>query len=465
MSFYYETEGQGAFLTYKLSDDECIDSFLYGMLSNNTIDNTITPIYSQLDNVQYIKYNVSSRLPLSKYFENPVKIEVVLDILKQVAVGLRSAEEYLLAYENYVLDESKIFINLSNNSVGLICLPIEKTVNERTFKDFLTDIVMRANLENERNTNEIIGKLISFFKSEESVTYNSFIVFVDKLMEKPNKPSNTAPANNVLNKIEKAEKKSNEDRVPVEIKIPKAVEKIKSPVKAEVKKDKDNSAEKEENISLFRLLTNFSKENLDKYKKQNEKAASKSKISMGKSSNAKSLGFAMPGEEASYSDNLGKEKNNDIFAVPEKPNSKTKNIKKEKPVLSNFEDTVYKDTNNLDATLDEESYFKLTGQTVEKKYYLLRKSNNEQILLSQGHFKIGRSNENTDYCIDGNPLVGRFHAEFTVDEGKCYIEDMNSKNHTYINGNMIENMTKYEIANGDEIRLANEVFTLLTKNI
>ena len=63
-----------------------------------------------------------------------------------------------------------------------------------------------------------------------------------------------------------------------------------------------------------------------------------------------------------------------------------------------------------------------------------------------------------NYQVHGNPSVGRKHAKILFLEGKFYIEDLDSKNHTYINGMKINSGHPVEMKNGDRICLSNEEF-------
>jgi pSer/pThr/pTyr-binding forkhead associated (FHA) protein len=90
--------------------------------------------------------------------------------------------------------------------------------------------------------------------------------------------------------------------------------------------------------------------------------------------------------------------------------------------------------------------------------HLIRQSNNERITIDKQLFRIGRDRSFVDYCISENTAIGRSHAHIVVRGGVYYIMDMNSKNHTYVNGEMITGSTEVEIGHETKIRLANEEF-------
>ncbi|MEM0984515.1 MAG: ATP-binding protein [Planctomycetota bacterium] len=66
---------------------------------------------------------------------------------------------------------------------------------------------------------------------------------------------------------------------------------------------------------------------------------------------------------------------------------------------------------------------------------------------------IGRSSEALPIS---DTTVSRRHAELTPDEGRWYISDLRSQNHTYVNGRRIAG--RIELQLGDEIRVGSTVF-------
>ena len=90
--------------------------------------------------------------------------------------------------------------------------------------------------------------------------------------------------------------------------------------------------------------------------------------------------------------------------------------------------------------------------------YLIRVKNNEKISINKAMFRIGKEKSYVDYFIDDNTYISRGHANILCKDGRCYIVDNNSRNHTYVNGEMINSGNEVELKNGDTIKLANEAF-------
>lgn len=101
-------------------------------------------------------------------------------------------------------------------------------------------------------------------------------------------------------------------------------------------------------------------------------------------------------------------------------------------------------------------------QSVETvKPYLIRSSNHEQIPVDKAVFHIGKAIRHVDYCISGNPTVSRVHADIINKNGRFYIVDNHSTNHTYVNGEMIPSGTEVPLSHGAKLLLSNEKFEFM----
>ena len=93
--------------------------------------------------------------------------------------------------------------------------------------------------------------------------------------------------------------------------------------------------------------------------------------------------------------------------------------------------------------------------------YLVRKDNGNKIPITSGTFTIGKEAGKVDYQIRGNTTVSRQHAMVIVKEdketgkNKYYIEDLHSRNFTYVDGQQIRPELPVEITDGTMIRLSN----------
>ena len=85
---------------------------------------------------------------------------------------------------------------------------------------------------------------------------------------------------------------------------------------------------------------------------------------------------------------------------------------------------------------------------------LMSLTEKEDIELSYYPFVIGKLNERVDYVLEDRS-VSRIHLRFSREgEDRYYMEDMNSKNGTFLNGIRVEPYEKVRIEPGDKIGIA-----------
>ena len=89
---------------------------------------------------------------------------------------------------------------------------------------------------------------------------------------------------------------------------------------------------------------------------------------------------------------------------------------------------------------------------------LKRISTGEQIVINKPRFRIGKEHSYVDYFIGNNTAISRSHADIIVKSDGVYVSDMNSTNHTFLNGAMIPSGEEIKMENGDLLKLANEEF-------
>lgn len=79
------------------------------------------------------------------------------------------------------------------------------------------------------------------------------------------------------------------------------------------------------------------------------------------------------------------------------------------------------------------------------------------ILVSGDAFLLGKNAQQAAGIIEAEG-ISRLHAKISKQEGDYYLEDLNSTNGTYLNGNPVEYHQKKKLHKGDKIRLGAEEF-------
>ena len=106
--------------------------------------------------------------------------------------------------------------------------------------------------------------------------------------------------------------------------------------------------------------------------------------------------------------------------------------------------------------LDEDGSSNTT--LLSKKAYLIRKDNGKRIPITKDKFVIGKERRKVDYCIGGNPTISRQHCRIRLVNDNLYLEDLDSMNYTFIDGDQIPAYQPIQLEDGNVIRMSNVDF-------
>lgn len=129
-----------------------------------------------------------------------------------------------------------------------------------------------------------------------------------------------------------------------------------------------------------------------------------------------------------------------------------KNVEEEETgtiLLSDFED-------------DEDEKTVLLVPQPDGKAYLENMKTKEKSYIRKNNVKIGKKKEKVDIWIKENPTVSREHCVITYKMCCYYIRDCESLNHTYVNDRQLEKEEECMLENNSIVRLSNEEFVFKT---
>ncbi len=505
VSFTFENQGTNTYLVYEIEQVDNLDTMSLGMLTNNKISGLASTVFTQIDDTKYIKYNVSSKVSVKQYFSGPVNKKRLLGVFKGIVDAMLSAEDYMIDINTILMDLDYIFTDVSTCETVLICLPIVSDANENiNLGSFFKDIMFNTQFDQTENC-DYIAKIINYLNSAPTFSLVDFKSVLESISNGSvlERTIKTQPVIQNNSEVQQPVVPQKEKKIPVQskimsqpVQIPTAnpemnIQNIESKKSQTVNApnqpiQKPTAVKCEKKITLFSLLMHYNKENVEVYKaqkaarrstevpvqvKQNVLPKNNNLNKVSETPYTPNVDFAIPGQpnqssnqaqpiqqsvnkkqtQGSVPQNMGKTVIHDQSVYQQ--SSAPKSAPQSRPM--NFGETtvlgggLIGETTVLNAGVQQ-------FQTVTP--YLIRSKNNEKILLNKSVFKIGKERSYVDYFIGDNTAISRSHANIITREGKYYIVDTNSTNHTYLNGQMLKSNAEVEIEQGSKIRLANEDF-------
>lgn len=557
MSFTYENQGNNTYLVYKIGASDNVDTMSLGMITNNKIDGIVPTLFTQSDTDRFIKYNISAKVSAKEFLSGVVNKKRLLGVFISVLKAIKSTEEYMIDARSLLIDLEHIYVDVSKCDAMLVCLPLVRQNESVNIPMFFKKIMFSTQFDQNENC-DYVAQIINYLNSTPVFSVDDFEkllmdIDADNLniaaskavvgQQKPVQPQSQSqsqqpkpmqPAMNQLKntqvqtnmpsqgKMQSQRETQSANNVvqpnQVNFAVPNMNPQNQNRINNNVQMGTNISGTyvettSEKQMSMFGLLTHYSKENKQIYERQKaqrkaQKEAEKNGAAMpGQNVKASNTSFAIPGQPPqqrpqpaqAQPQNVMPQQPQQQFVQPQRqftqsnqpqhqfaqpqpmPQAQQKPAQQVQPqpvqnqnantgmtgnpsvppqILENMTKAGnFGETTVLGVGSEAgETTVLGTSQAQIIKPYLLRIKNNERIELNKPVFRIGKERSYVDYFVSDNTAVSRSHANIINKDNEFYIVDTNSTNHTYVNGSMIQSNVETKIEHGTKIRLANEDF-------
>lgn len=557
MSFTYENQGNNTYLVYKIGASDNVDTMSLGMITNNKIDGIVPTLFTQSDTDRFIKYNISAKVSAKEFLSGVVNKKRLLGVFISVLKAIKSTEEYMIDARSLLIDLEHIYVDVSKCDAMLVCLPLVRQNESVNIPMFFKQIMFSTQFDQNENC-DYVAQIINYLNSTPVFSVDAFekllmdidadnlniaaskaVVGQQKLVQpqsqsQSQQPKPMQPAMNQLKntqvqtnmpsqgKMQSQRETQSANNVvqpnQVNFAVPNMNPQNQNRINNNVQMGTNISGTyvettSEKQMSMFGLLTHYSKENKQIYERQKaqrkaQKEAEKNGAVMpGQNVKASNASFAIPGQPPqqrpqpaqAQPQNVMPQQPQQQFVQPQRqftqsnqpqhqfaqpqpmPQAQQKPAQQVQPqpvqnqnantgmtgnpsvppqILENMTKAGnFGETTVLGVGSEAgETTVLGTSQAQIIKPYLLRIKNNERIELNKPVFRIGKERSYVDYFVSDNTAVSRSHANIINKDNEFYIVDTNSTNHTYVNGSMIQSNVETKIEHGTKIRLANEDF-------
>ena len=493
MDFMFENQGTHTYFVYKIAPDDAIDSMSLGMLTHNRIAGLAETSYIQMDEARYLRYDVTSRVAVEQFFSGPVNKKRLLGVLSGIVTALLSAEDYMIDTRSILLDTRYIFADVSNCDTVVICLPIanlEKFGPQPDAATFFKNIIFSTQFDQTENCDHV-AQIINFLNSSATFSPENFQTLLRTLRDKAEQPAPKpqppvmqqpiAPQPPVMQQpivpqppvmqqpVAPQPPVMQQPVAPQQPVMPRPQAPVQQPAAPQ------NSAESGEKMSFLYLLRHYSKENAEAYKAQKNQPGSAKEPKQKKEKKSKNaaapVGFTVPGAPEKPAS----------FAAPNQPAAPAPQPIPQQPAYqpprpaaapapapAPMQPPVYQNAGRQmnfgetvvlgGSTAGETTVLSAVAPEAQIHPTLIRQKNGEKIPVNKPLFRLGKEKSYVDYFIADNPAVSRSHANIIERDGRFYIMDTNSKNHTYVNGVMLPSNEEVPLEHGSVVVLANESF-------
>ncbi len=462
-SFTYEEQGEKRYLVYEKKTEDHMDTLTLEMMSNNKIDGVSSGNHIQIDDKFYMKYDISGLMNLREYLQGVVSRQKILSILESIADAAIASEDYMLSISSYVMDMEYVYIDPDTLKVSMVVLPVVR--EGRKIDVFLKELFMGIRYDQTEDCS-YVASLLNLLGGAGTFSIHTFKEEINRLKKENN--SKPQPQGQILDSqlcmqafekppqpyrhIPQSYQQNVQQNTPAGRNGGGLSEEDRKLIVRDLKREKnlDILFSEEEEVKKEKKGFFFMKDKSEKEKKP-EKEKKEDKKKEKKSLWGKLTGKKRSSEEDSPAESpLGRI---DIPGMEAAIPFQNVEINKRRVDMQDFGETVF-----LDGDDDEETYIIGAKQnTVQPEFILYRHGTGESYRISEEVTRIGRSTSIAEICITGNRGIGRVHALLYLRNGEVFIEDNNSKNHTYVDGVKLEpGQSPVKLVHGSKIRLGDE---------
>ena len=435
------------------NDAMLLNEFVHRMIISNYIKCFVPYTYEINDGHRQLRYSISPQPVLSDFLKNRfTDISACAEVIVNILKAIKTAEEYMIDRRFLLFNADYMFINKSDNSISLMCIPVI-TAENGSLSEFMRSIIMPLNFEGLPNSDTLKVTVYQYaFDSE--TTENAIAYFSDFCKKTAEVPaaapvrqapaesapvqhSQPAPQNKLTSLLKKTEAPKPAEKAPAPVAAPTApvmpqapavnIPKMPEPPKAKEKKS---------------LFSGFGK------KAKPEKPAAPA---------TNPFGINMPGAApAPAAQSVPAFPGINIPAKPQEqptpaPQEKIPAAPAVAPMkIEDEEDTVFESQDEGTVFLGD-----LSSRAV------LRDNTGASFEITGSVFTIGRSGKN-GVRIDldlPQKTVSHLHATVYNESGRYFICDNNSANGTFLNNKRLSPNERNELTHGSRLRISNIDFT------
>ena len=458
-NFSYVQEGGRNFLKLESRGEE---DYIVGMFAHNDIPAFVPARFKSLNLETYICYNMNGLIPISQSFEmNKLNFNRLEAFLRSIITIAKSMEEFLLPFDRLITDEAYIYESYDKkNEFYWIYGSSEGNCRFTNLFECLLD---RVDYKDDRAVKMIYSLYQSAKDSEDIEGVNGrgsgFYRVVEKAGELLSAPYTSLDLRaKELIRLENdraggnfymGRSKGDNSQIGRGGKACHQDERYNFYRKQDFVEGYKEMSDREtiEADTMARRYREETKNKIAKIQREEKADNIKSKISLFNKKSSVEKSDKIPAVKSKLK-KVWDYLNSDIGSKPE--SLVEREVLEEAEISYNVRE-VRPPKPNLRENVSEATTL-LTGALVRNGIYCLKPedSNEDNILLTEFPFFIGKSEENTHYKIEDS-TVSRFHARIDREEEELWLTDLNSTNGTFLNGIRLVPFGRMKVNKGDSI--------------
>ncbi|MCM1180722.1 MAG: DUF6382 domain-containing protein [Clostridium sp.] len=169
------------FLTYNIDNEASLDEELLDFIEDEEPKGIVPVIFEEGDEFDTFSYNVTDKIHLSELSMQEVNAEIVLRVLRSLALTLIDMAEYRIPLSYLVLHRNYIYVD-SDYNIEFICIPLEEMQEEVDVNSFLKSYLSNIRYDLSENC-EYVAKLLTYVNNTAMFNMRNLVTLVQELLD------------------------------------------------------------------------------------------------------------------------------------------------------------------------------------------------------------------------------------------------------------------------------------------
>ena len=184
ISFRIRNFDKEQFLTFKLDDDATLDEDILTFLEDEEPKGIVPIIYEEEEDYDAFTYNITDKIHLSEMSDQEVDAEMVLKVMRSLALAFVDMQEYRVPLSYLVLNRTYIYVD-ADYQIEFICIPLEEMQDEVDVNSFLRNFLASLRFDSSEN-GDYVARLFSYINNPAIFNLRNFVTLTEDLMMQMN---------------------------------------------------------------------------------------------------------------------------------------------------------------------------------------------------------------------------------------------------------------------------------------
>ena len=169
------------FLTFNIDNDAELDEDTLDYLEEEEPEGIVPVIFEEEEEFDTFSYDITDKIHLCELSAQEINAEMVLLVLRGVAISLLSMAEYRIPLSYLVLNRNYIYID-SDYKVEFVCIPLEDMREEVDLTNFFRNFIASLRFEPSEN-GDYVAKLLTYVNNRTLFNLRNMLSLIEDLMD------------------------------------------------------------------------------------------------------------------------------------------------------------------------------------------------------------------------------------------------------------------------------------------